>query len=585
LLQELHIVNFALIDNLVISFSDGLTVLTGETGAGKSIIIDALNAVLGERMAPEVIRAGSDEATIEALFDIADSPQALAVLAQADLDEEDDVIILRRQIRADRSRYWINGHPVTLKLLKQVGQQLVDIHGQHQHQTLIYERSHRRFLDGFGGQQHLAAVADFGDCYRSYRAAQQQLEELRSTERERAQRLDILQFQVEEIEQANLCPEEEAQLEAERNRLTYSERLQEALQAGLQALEGVQGEGGAQEGVATAAQQLQQASQLDAQLAPLAKRLEEAAISLQEALFDLHSYHENLEVNPERLDQIEARLNEIRMLKRKYGDSIDQVISYGQQARHELEELENAGQREDELLAEVETRHKQVSERSVQLSQARHELAQCLARQVTQEVRRLGMAEADFQVELRYQPDSEGVLGPDGGRYQCTETGIDEVRFLLSTNPGEPLRPLSQVASGGELSRLMLALKSISTQGVEIPTLVFDEIDVGIGGLSAHAVAERLVVASQGAQVLCVTHLPQIARMADQQIYVEKQTVDGRTVTRATTLSQQERIDDLTRMLGATEDHQLAHQHAEELLAEASEQREKIRSQHRYLDV
>jgi len=259
LLQELHIANFALIDNLTIDFGDGLSVLTGETGAGKSIIIDALNAVLGQRMGAEVIREGSDEAFIEAAFDATDAPQALAVLGQADLDDEDDVIILRRQIGTDRSRYWINAHPATLKLLQEVGGGLVDIHGQHEHQTLIYERSHRRFLDGFGGQQHLAAVAEFGEYYRSFRAVQRQLEELRSTERERAQRVDILRFQVEELEQASLQPEEEAQLEAERSRLSHSERLQEAIKTGLQALEGAEAEGGAQEGVATAAQLLQQA--------------------------------------------------------------------------------------------------------------------------------------------------------------------------------------------------------------------------------------------------------------------------------------------------------------------------------------
>jgi len=410
---------------------------------------------------------------------------------------------------------------------------------------------------------------------------QRQLEELRSSERERAQRVDILRFQVEEIEQASLQPGEEAQLAAERNRLSHSERLQEAIKTGLQVLEGAEAEGGTQEGVATAAQQLQQASQFDEELAPLAKRLEGAAISLQEVLFDLHTYRENLEFDPRRLDQIEVRLNEIRMLKRKYGDSIEQVISYGQQARQELEKLENAEQREDDLRAEVEEMRKQVGERSLQLSQIRRELAQRLAQQVSEEVRRLGMAEADFQVEFQYQPDSDGIPGSDGERCRCTEAGIDQVRFLLSANPGESLHPLSQVASGGELSRLMLALKSVSTRGVEIPTLVFDEIDVGIGGITAHAVAERLVVASQGAQVLCVTHLPQIARMADQQIYVEKQSEDGRTVTRASILSEQERIDDLTRMLGAAEGQQLAHQHAEELLAEASDQRDKIRSQHR----
>lgn len=578
-LQELQIKNFALVDELAIQFGPGLTVLTGETGAGKSIIIDALNAVLGQRVGAETIREGSDQALLEAVFTAEATPEAFRKLEQAGINQEDEqVIIFRRCIGSERSRYWLNGQSTTLSLLKDIGRDLVDIHGQHEHQSLLYEENHLRFLDAFGGRKHTAAVAEYGQIYHCFCDTRRALENLRANQRERAQRVDMLRFQVAEIEQAGLETDEAAQLEAERKRLRHSEQLQQTVVEGIQALDGEISGGGAQQAAAATAHNLQEASQFDAELKPIAEQIEVAAITLQEALRELYSYQECLEFDPQRLEQIETRLNEIRMLQRKYGDTVAEVLAFGQQAREKLAELENAEQREDELVEEVEKLRQEAGQQAAELSHIRQKLSKRLEKAVTAEVRKLGMAEARFEVELDHQTDPDGLPGLNGQRYAAGEMGIDQVRFLLSANPGEPLAALSRVASGGELSRIMLALKSVCVRGVEIPTLVFDEIDVGIGGVTAHTVAQRLVAASQQAQVLCVTHLPQIARLADQQVYVKKQTVGGRTVIRTQQLSDQERINDLARMFGADRDEQTAYQHAQELLDEAGQEREKIRA-------
>lgn len=570
MLRELSVENLALIDSLSISFSAGFTVLTGETGAGKSIIIDALNAVLGERMGADAIREGQTRAAIEAVFDAADAPRALEALERAGLrDGDDTTVILSREIAGGRSTYRINRRVATLGVLQEIGRHLVDIHGQHEHQTLIHEENHLSFLDVFGGPEHLALRREFEAQYQRFVDAGQALSQLHLDERERAQRSDMLRFQVQEIEAAELSPDEEETLGAERLRLQHVERLREAVTAAHELLDGDRGEGiTALAAAQTAAREVAAAAKLSPDLAEVAGELQSATAILGEVARSLAGYLHDLEADPDRLEQIEERLALISRLKRKYGDTVPQILAFGERCAQELAELENVESRAEQLRAQVEAARKAAGEAAVALSRSRRSLASRLAAAVVQELCGLGMPAAQFEVELGREEDPDG-LPAEGTRYRASRRGIDLGRFLFSANAGEALRPLSKVASGGELSRLMLVFKSICSRGAEIPTIVFDEVDAGIGGRVANAVAQRLAAVATAGQVLCVTHLPQIARLANHHIRVEKHVEGGRTVVRVQPLAGEDRVSEMARMLGAEESDQAARRHAEKLLRDA----------------
>jgi DNA repair protein RecN (Recombination protein N) len=571
MLRELSVENLALIDSLSISFGEGFTVLTGETGAGKSIIIDALNAVLGERMGAEFIREGESRASIEAVFDASDAPRALEALERAGLrEEDDDTVILSRDIAGGRSTYRINRRVATLGVLQDIGRHLVDIHGQHEHQTLIHEENHISFLDAFGGPQHLALRREFEAQYQRFVDAGQALSQLHLDERERAQRTDMLRFQVKEIEAAELSSDEEEALGVERLRLQHAERLREAITEAHELLDGEGGEGmSALAATQTAAREVTAAARLSPDLAEIAGELQSAAAVLGETARSLAEYLHGLEADPDRLERIEERLALIGRLKRKYGDSVADILAFGERCARQLAELENLENRADELRAQVEAARKTAGKAAVALSKSRRALAGRLDAAVVKELRGLGMAAAQFEMELGREEDPDGLPAEGDGRCKATRRGIDQGRFLFSANAGEALRPLSKVASGGELSRLMLVFKSICSRGAEIPTIVFDEVDAGIGGRVANAVADRLVAVSAAGQVLCVTHLPQIARLARHHIRVEKRVEGGRTVVRVQPLAGEERVSEMARMLGAEESDLAARRHAEELLRDA----------------
>ncbi len=579
MLRELRIEDFALIDRLAIALGPGFTAFTGETGAGKSIIIDALNAALGERMGADAIRDGADSAYVEGAFDLSASEHILAALREAGLESNDATVTLSRTIAPGRSTYRLNGQTRSLAALRAISAGLADIHGQHEHQTLIHEENHLRFLDTYGGPEHLELVEKYRSAYAELSEARRALERLVMDERTRAQRLDLLRFQVQEIEEAGLAPDEEERLAAERERLMHTEKLRGGVGEAYAALEGeMDEEGGALHALQGASETVTELAEIDAELAPSAQGLREAAYQAEEASRALREYAEALEADPQRLEQIEARLNSIAGLKRKYGDSVRDILEYLDEAAAELEALEGAQQSAEELEGRIGQLAQVAGQAAQELSAARRELADRLAGHVEKELRPLGMDRARFEVQIEADADEAGLPDDQGRRWAADATGIDRVRFMLSANLGEPLRPLAKVASGGELSRLMLVFKSICARGAEIPTIVFDEIDVNIGGHTAHTVAEKLVAVSKYAQVLCVTHLPQIARMADRQIKVEKTVQDGRTVVRATELSETERVQELARMLGDKEAATAARQHAEEMLREASTVRERIRA-------
>jgi DNA repair protein RecN (Recombination protein N) len=573
-LIELSIKSFALIDDLTVSLQPGLSVLTGETGAGKSIMIDALSAALGERVSAETIRTGASLATVDAVFEAADSPKALAAALEAGLCQpEETLIVLSRQIAPGRSQCRVNGRPVTLAVLQEISRHLVDVHGQHEHQALIHEENHLEFLDTSGGQKHQALRQAYEDAYQEYRQATERLRSLRDQSRDRAQRLDVLRFQVEEITQAELRLEEEEELAAERKRLGSVEKLRELADEAHMLLAGLDDLVGATAALQEAADKLRRLTEIDDSLAVSAEEVTSAASVAAEAERTLSSYLADLESDPQRLERIEERLELLSRLKRKYGDTIADVLSYEQRAAAELDEIVNFEEQEASLTAAVEKARLAAGSAGWNLSRARTALAAKLSKAVSENVKTLGMPAARFAVEVAVEEDPHGLPVPDGSLVSANSRGLDHVRFLFSANTGEDLRALIKVASGGELSRIMLAFKSLCSRGTEIPTIIFDEVDTGIGGQTAHKVGEKLADLAQHAQVLCVTHLPQIAGLADHHLHVEKAVSDGRTMVSVKQLPSEQRVEELSRMFGAAEDDAAARQHAENVLKKAASRR------------
>ncbi len=578
MLTELTVRNFALIDELVLRLKPGYTILTGETGAGKSIIVDALDAALGEKVSSDVIRGGTDTSITEAVFDAGDAPKAMAILAENGLAEDNNAtIILSREIAAGGSRYRVNRRASTLGLLSEVSRHLADIHGQHQHQSLIHEENHLHYLDQSGGKAQLQLAEQYRKSYDEFAAARSELQSLQMDEQERARRLDILSFQVQEIEAAGLQPGEEEELLIQRQRLQAGEKLREALGAACELL--VAGEDtalGAKDALQEAANLLAGVGGVDPELARAADELQRLTYQADDLARALSNYLEAVDLDPAAIEEVEARLDLISGLKRKYGGNIVEILQFFEDARAEAERLSGSTERLGELEELIQRLASEAGQQAHKLSQARRKLARELAEGVAEELSHLGMAGTRFEVEFANAPDADGVMMPDGSRLQATPDGVDKVHFVLSANPGEPVKPLAKVASGGELSRLMLALKSLCARGAEVPTIVFDEIDVGIGGVTAQRVGEKLMGLAQDAQVLCVTHLPQVANFADHHLLVHKQVVGGRTKIVVRELTEDERVAEVARMYGDIDDR-AATEHAEQALAEAAKLRAKVR--------
>ena len=569
MLREILVNNFALIEELRLQFGAGLTALTGETGAGKSIIIGALNAVLGERIGADVIRTGEHAAQVEAIFDISSVPPALEAMHEAGLaDDADGLLVLSREIASGRSQYRVNRRAATLALVQSLGKHLVDIHGQHEHQALIHEENHLQFLDAYGGPEHIALVHQYRDLYTRFWRTGVELADLAADERAVAQTLDLLTFQVDEIDAAETHIGEDDELLGERARLANAEKLQGGVAAALAALDADDG-GCATDALQRARHELTALAAVDAGLSGVLADVETALYTAQEAAHALAGYAESVEHNPARLETVEARLDLLTRLKRKYGESIEAVLAHRDHAAARIAGIDNADERRAQLQADLEHLRVEAGAAAERLSEARAKLAEMLARKIEAEVANLGMPAARFAVDLQRVADEDGLICNDGLRCRADRRGIDDCRFMLSANAGEDLRPLRNVASGGELSRLMLAFKSICSRGAEIPTIIFDEVDAGIGGVTAHAVGDKLKALAGGAQVLCVTHLPQIARLADQQLRVTKRVKDGRTTVGVEDLTGDARVQDIARMLGGTDGDAKALEHARELLSTA----------------
>jgi DNA repair protein RecN (Recombination protein N) len=591
-LVDLRIRNFAIIDELMVNFHNGLNVITGETGAGKSIIIDALGLLLGDRATEEMIRAETDRAEIEATFYLCTSrtddnaaddlaAEIRPLLEAEGLDDPDapNTIVLSREVRRNgRNIARINGRSVTLQLLGEVAGLLVDIHGQGEHLNLLRPKTHIHLLDRYAGllpqRRQLAATV------RQLHAVRSELNRLRQDARTLAQRLDLLSFQVEEIDSARLRPGEEEELENERRRLSNAEALLQLAQTATALLSEGSGETmGAVDLVSEAVGRLDRLARIDDDMVEIAETGQSLLEQLSDLARELLDYAENLEFNPSRLAETEERLQLISTLRRKYGDSIEEIIAFGQKAQADLDELSDWEVKTASLESEEEKLLRAIGEVGVALSKARAEAGERIARQVEEELAELRMAHARFGVAVDQHERADGAYLPDGRRVAFDTTGVDQVEFLISANPGEPLRPMAKVASGGETARLMLALKSVLAHADATPTLVFDEIDQGIGGRVGAVVGEKLwrltgqVAQMNGAishQVLCITHLPQLAAFGDRHLTVNKRVyeTDGhlRTGTVVKSIEHEERIGELMQMLGATT--AAGRKSVEEMLAE-----------------
>lgn len=559
MLKELRIENFAIISSLELHFNSGLVIFTGETGAGKSIILDAIEALVGGRVDAGMVRAGSERAVLEAVFSFpeANREAVQAVLEREGLFEHGGEVTLGREIRAEgRTVARVNGRSVAVGLLKEIGTYLIDIHGQSEHLSLLNVRQHLHLLDRFSSNAGL--LESYREKYRRLQAARKELSGLRQLEAESLRKTDLLQFQLGEIEAARLQTGEEEELQQERTRLANAENLTTLSQEALVWLEDGGPEGQSiSDLLGKVVRAMEGLARYDQTLAPLTDQAASAAENLTDVGRELRHYQEGIEFNPRRLDQIEERLELIHRLQRKYGGSMEAVLKYAAAAREDLDKITHAGERISELETLESEYRQELGAAGWALSQERLRCAEMLDRQVEAELKDLSMSGARFSTDLRIEPDADGVVLPDERCVVYDENGIDRVEFLIAPNPGEGLKPLVKIASGGETSRLMLALKDVLARADDVPTLIFDEIDQGIGGRVGLAVGEKLWSLGRHHQVMCVTHLPQLAAFSDQHFGVRKEIDDGRTITHVKELDSESQALELAQMLGGVTDANL----------------------------
>ncbi|GGJ10326.1 DNA repair protein RecN [Paenibacillus hunanensis] len=564
MLVMLSIKNLAVIEEIDVYFHKGFHVLSGETGAGKSIIIDALGLIAGGRSSAEIVRYGCDKSEMEALFELRSTHPVWSTLARLGIQgtAEEHLVIRREVTSSGKSTARINGQLVNLSMLREVGEQLVNIHGQHEHQSLMKPERHLGLLDTFADVKIGPVKLKYNEQYSSYIKIERELRELQENSQKTYQMMDLYRFQLEEIAAANLQPGEDEALEEERLRLSHSEKMMEAVAGGYHNLNG-EGTMGA---ISVAMSRLSDISRYDSKnLDPLVEQLQSAYYQLEDVVYQLRSYQENIEFNPGRLEEVESRLNMISGLRRKYGENVEQIIAYYEKIQRETDLLENKDEHLLKLEAKRDKLRDQLLETGERLSKLRREAAGELSKQVEAELKDLQMQRTSLQVKIDYIADPNGIEWNDR-RIRITRQGIDTAEFLISPNPGEPLRPMGKIASGGELSRIMLALKSIFARHEQVPVLVFDEVDTGVSGRAAQSIAEKLFKLSSECQVFSITHLPQVACMADHQYLIEKQIVGDRTATHVVSLHEDGRVDELARMLGGVEITEKTNHHALEML-------------------
>jgi DNA repair protein RecN (Recombination protein N) len=555
MLSHIHIWNFAIVEKLDIEFESGLTVLTGETGAGKSILLDALNLALGDRADTSVIRHGSDKAEISVTFSLHDAAEATRWLSEHEMQSDDECIIRRTVSRNGPSRAFINGIPATVQQLRELGEMLVDLHGQHEHQSLLQRDIQRQLLDDYAHHKDLLqqVVTD----YDKWIALQAQWQRLSSANKDRDSRLELLRYQVQELESLNLQPGEAAELEAEHKRLANASQLLQTTQQVLAILE-ENDERAVHQALAQCHGDISDLARVDAQLQTAADLLNNAVIQVQETISEMRRYADNLELDPERLQEVEQRITDMHTLARKHRVDPEELVTLLPTLQQERDDLEQADIKLDGLQKQIQQSRDAFGKSAGKLTQSRKKTAKQLSEKITDAMQGLSLPGGKFEVQL--EPLAES---------RWNAQGCEQIEFLVSANPGQPVKPLNKVASGGELSRISLAIQVITAQAARIPSLIFDEVDVGIGGRVAEIVGLQLRALGQHRQVVCVTHLPQVAALGHHHLQVSKQTGKDTTVTEIKHLDTQQRIDEVARMLGGIEITDQTLSHAKEMIERA----------------
>lgn len=563
MLRRIHIRNIALITEQAIEFDDGFSVLTGETGAGKSIIIESFNFVLGERASRELIKYGAQKASAEAVFVILETEPAAAILREMELYPEDGELVLYRELsQTGKNVCRVNGTLVGTAMLKQIGDALIDIHGQHAHQSLLDPKKHLALLDQFAGAETLRLKQETAEAYHAYTEAKRALDGSVMNERERAQKCDLYSYQLQEIEKAELRDGEEEELLDERKKLQNAQQIMEALAAGT---EGLSGETGALTALTETLRQLNGIRSYGEEYETLADKLQESYYAVEDAAYTLRDLRDGFSYDPQSLDSIEWRLELISQLKRKYGANIAEILAYAEKIGEEYQQLLTIEERRDQMQADYERAKERYLDVAGKLSKERHAAAARLKAALLPELSDLGMPGAAFEVQI------ERMNGE-----APSATGYDAVEFLLSANRGEPIKALARVASGGELSRIMLAFKTALAAVDGIPTMVFDEIDTGISGKIGTVVAEKMSEIAKRHQVLCVTHLAQIAAYADAHYLIEKQTEDEHTRSSTVRLDADGHCREVARIMGGETDDGVALLHARRLIEEAEKKKSSV---------
>ena len=562
MLKEIRIQNFAIIENLVVNFEKGLNILTGETGAGKSIIIDALNLLVGGRADTDSIRTGEATALVEGIFQISDT-EILAMVQDIGIESDDGEVHIKRQIsNSGKNRCFLNDSQITVATLAKLGGRLVDLHGQHDHQALLHPEIHVELLDLFGKSK--SSLDKFAKEFTDYQGQVKKLKSLKTDEQERLQREEFLGFQIAEINAANLSEDEEEEIKAEKNKLRHAEKIRSGLQQSQTLLS--EQNGSILENLRQILKELEPLVEVDKDLVAPFERSQSAFYELEEVEDALRSHDRNLKFNPGRLEEIEDRLAEITGLKRKYGNDVLEILKKRDQFAAELEQLAGNEENMKQLSADIVDKEKVVSKLAIALADKREAGAKSLKAGVEKELKELHMNGVRFGVKFSYPPDVDGFVEYRKEKLKPTSLGLGTLEFLFSPNPGEDLRPLAKIASGGELSRIMLALKSILNEQDTIPVMIFDEVDAGIGGRVAEKVGDKLKMVAETKQVFCITHLPQIAGMASSHYRVEKHVQGKRTRSGIRQLEFEERVEEVARMSSGEKITEASLKHARELI-------------------
>ncbi len=568
MLKTIHIHNFALAQNLHINFNNRLNIITGETGTGKSILVGAISAVLGGRVFTEVIRTGSEKATVEAVFDISILNNLKERLKEKGLNDTNELILRREISHKPNARAFVNDIPVTIKTLSEIGDLLVDIHGQSEHQSLLRKETHRYFLDAYGRMDYL--LQKVSGQYNEVGHLTEKLRNLQSRQKSLEEKYALYQFQLEEINKAQLKEGEDEELEAERKILTNTEKIFTLSSEFVHLIDNGE-KSNLRESMGQALHILKELSEYSKDFKNIVDELSSAKIILEESGRVVEEFKNKLEYDPSRLEEIELRLATISLLKKKYAPSVNSILEYREKIKSELLLKENFD-------IEIDTLHKRLQESldkykklALELSDARKKVAKKLENDVVSLLKKIGMTKIRFQVLINYQESEDGIIQKDQKRYYGDQFGIDQIEFYISTNPGEDFKALSKIASGGEISRIMLALKNILAEQDQIPLLIFDEIDLGISGQIASAVGKSIQELAQTHQIICITHLPQIASFGNSHYRVDKIIKDGRTFTQVQSLFGEERVEEVANLIGGKKLSDEIIQSAKQLLREAEE--------------